>query len=85
MSELYGTGSIATWEEEGGALQSRSREFPRSASYFRDREGHCRARARECARSEMRSTYLGFAARYAALARWLEGGTGDVGVKLTIV
>ena len=85
MIELYGTGPIARWEEEGGALPSCSGEFPRTASYFRDREGHCRARARECVLSEMRSTYLGFAARYAALARGIEAGNGDLGVKLKIV
>lgn len=56
-----------------------------SAGYYREREHHCRERAGECSSAEARSTYLGFAARYAALASSLEGGGPDPHVTLRLV
>lgn len=74
--------SIADWEGEGGALRPILGESRTSAAHFRKRESYCRKQAEECGRSEMRSTYLGFAARYAGCARFLEG---ESKIELTIV
>ena len=71
--------------EDGGPPEDRAGAPADSAGYFRERETHCRNRAEECGRPERRSTYLGFAARYAALARGLEDEYADGAVKLTIV
>lgn len=73
--------ALADWEGEGGALQSMISES-RNSAYFRERESHCRAVADECCRPGMRSTYLGFAARYAALARYLEADGHPMPLKI---
>ena len=84
MTDSFSQGSaLADWESEGGALRPTIRESPNSA-YFREREARCRTLANECSRSGMRNTYLGFAARYASLARYLET-PGYPGVRLKIV
>lgn len=76
-------GAIAGWENEGGALEPIISGDRHSVAYFRDREALCRSRANECRRPEMRSTYLGFAARYAALARYLDAA--EIRAEMTIV
>lgn len=73
--------ALARWEGEGGALQPTICESHNSA-YFREREARCRALANECCRSGMRNTYLGFAARYGSLARYLEADGDSIPLKI---
>jgi hypothetical protein len=84
MTDAFNKG-IARWENEGGALHDIVCQDRSSSAYFRERRAHCRNQANECCRSGMRSTYLGFAARYAALAQYLETGNGETKIRLTIV
>lgn len=78
-------GQVADGQDERGAQLLAMDEEEGTAADFRQRELHCRNRAEQCSRHDMRGTYLGFAARYAAQAACLEAEGVDGPMKLTIV